>query len=74
MESATLMMRDVIFELAEELREKESREKAKNGDKYEAGRRFGIYEALSLITSKADGFGISFEGLGIDDINPDKLL
>lgn len=38
------------------------------------GRRFGIYEALSLLLSQIDAFGIDWLQLGVADLDADALF
>lgn len=70
MNSAELVMKDFITELAILLRD--AKRKADLGDPFDLGRKMSLYEALSLLKDQATAFGISFESL--TDVDPDKLI
>ncbi len=43
-------------------------------DEFARGRRLGIYEALSLLLSQIDAFGIDRLQLGVADLEADALF
>jgi len=68
MDDVKHLFRDYAF-LLREMLEAERPEEA-----FALGRRFGIYEAFSLLVSQVDAFGVSREELGLRGTDPDALM
>lgn len=41
---------------------------------YDAGRRMGIYEVVTLMLSQAEAFGIAAIDVGLDRVDPEMIL
>jgi hypothetical protein len=67
-----LLLRDYVTELV--LLLEEARMNATHTDSFADGRRFGLYEALSLTIDVARQFGISMEAVGHANLDPDSFL
>ena len=65
MSAIDLMVRDVVTELA--IRLHETRAKAEGGDEFEAGRRAGLRQALSMLFEQMNAFNIPSDYLGVDE-------
>ncbi len=70
--TAELLLRDYITELEHRLRD--AQENAPQKGSYDEGYRFGLYEALSLLTDHVRDFGLSLEQLGHPELDPDVYL
>jgi hypothetical protein len=66
------MIKDYITELVRRLRE--AHKKAKSGDEFEAGRKAGLYQALSLLMDQITIFEIRPAYLGIENVRLDDFV
>jgi len=69
---ALSMLFDVCRELVEMT--KEAGIRAQAGDDYEKGRRFGLFEAVALLSQQADSFEIDRAKIGLADLDPERDL
>lgn len=64
---------NLLWAIAEEARS--DREAARDADQpLELGRVMGLYQAVSLLRSQADAFGLAPERAGLPEAAPEELL
>ena len=68
-----LMVTDYARDLLERLREAKAKA-VRTDDAFDAGRKLGLYEALSMLVNRTGSFNIPAELLGLNGIDPDEFL
>jgi len=73
MNSKNSFLHDLGQELAL-LAERIEGESEASADQFQRGRRFGVYEVLSIMKQQAEAFGLSEAQIGLEGIDIEKLL
>jgi hypothetical protein len=63
-----------LKDLGQILREQalEARKHADDGTEYDQGQRFAYYSVLSLMQQQAEAFGLPFDELSLDGLDPER--
>ena len=64
----------LIREAAEESKHRVATAKTTEEKEFHLGRKFGYMEVVSLMQQQADGFGIPYSELCLDDLDPERDL
>ena len=69
-------LENLLCDVVAILREKatEAKTLGANGDHFQQGRNFGLYEVLSLLRDQALAFSIDPEKIGFAAFNPDQSI
>ena len=71
-DEVSYMLRDYVTDMVRRL--EEAQREASEGDRFQLGRKLGLYEALSMFVNRAKAFDVPAEMMGISDIDTDKYI